>query len=54
MKMRLPDGTWAEGSPEELAKLAALLKSQRAAPPVRMPRWVDRTQEQEAHPDAHH
>ncbi|MCL8207218.1 MAG: hypothetical protein K6V97_03970 [Actinomycetia bacterium] len=50
-RLRLPDGTWAEGTPEELARLAQLLKSQQETRPVRMPRWVDRTQE--ASSDAH-
>lgn len=42
-RIRLPDGSWAEGTPEELARLVQLLKSQQGERPVRSPVWVDKT-----------
>ena len=37
------NGQLVEGTPEEIAKLLQLAKSQGAAPAIRMPRWVDKT-----------
>lgn len=38
------NGQIVEGTPEEIARLLQLAKSQGAAPAVRMPRWVDKTE----------
>ena len=41
------NGQPVEGTPEEIARLMELAKSQRREMPTRSPRWVDRTGEQE-------
>ena len=42
------NGQPVEGTPEEIAKLLQLAKSQNGAQPTRMPQWVDRTAETKA------
>ncbi len=39
------NGVPVEGTPEEIAKLLQLAKSQNVSQPTRMPQWVDRTGE---------
>lgn len=41
------NGQVVEGTPEEIARLLQLAKSQGAQPSPRMPRWVDKTGEAE-------
>lgn len=38
------NGQVVEGTPEEIAKLLQLAKSEQGQTAVRMPRWVDKTE----------